>query len=724
MDEGLLMRFILLLLLLSFLNSAAMAEPSPLKSAIPSPLPVLTDYPEESTLPDPGHLSQNWWSYFEVNEPALSKHSHDFEVSLDKSIDSLSSHKEEAEQLFQKIKGFVKNYVQASTQTPIPPSNPPPIASSYTITQALQLSHLLEKRTLELKSTKDDRKDLQQQIDLMQTLMEKEKQSYTDTPPRSEERFLLGLNLIANRLILAIKERHLSHLNKSIEMSAHHLYLLKEELEAASHKLMSTPNEQTQFETQIKKAENELNAANQHLKNQEMEVVQAESNADVEGGEVKNQALNQQLIFAGIKQTIALNTVISAKITYNLAKLINQPETIIPANLTHERNAWEAELTQLRDKTNSWIAQSQKIIERYAQILTVSGKDKESPALESQIIRLAQKNLATLRQLNSSLDDTFFLLDILNKKSILYFGEDENWLFHIWQFAKQSASHSLNWLQTPLFYIGKLPITLLSILRFLLILLATVWLSRLIIGGITKLATRKKGFHRSLIYRVNRLVHYLILCIGTIVALSAIGFDLSNFLLIAGALGVGLGFGLQSIFNNFISGIIILFESHLKVGDFIELESGIRGEVREINVRSTILTTNDGIDVLIPNSEIISNKVINWTLKNPYRRVHIPFAVPYGTDKELVAQIVVDAAKKVPKTLVRPDVSEPVVYLTKFGHYGLEFELAVWVNEKFTKHTHSTVSDYLWMIDSALNAQGIKVPLAQAEVVIHSVPPA
>ncbi len=270
-----------------------------------------------------------------------------------------------------------------------------------------------------------------------------------------------------------------------------------------------------------------------------------------------------------------------------------------------------------------------------------------------------------------------------------------------------------------MFIVGKNPITLLNILEFVFIIIFTIWISKVLLTTLTRFAHRRKGIKKSLVYRVSRLIYYLLLAIGLVVALSAIGFDFSNFVLIAGALGVGIGFGLQSIFNNFISGIIILFESHLKVGDYIELDTGIKGEVREINVRSTVVTDNDGIDVLVPNSEIISNKVLNWTLKVPYRRFHIPFTVAYGTDKDLLAKLIVQAAKNIPHTLTKLGIPDPVVRLNKLGDYGMEFELVVWVTEKYTKRTRTTRSDYLWTIETTLAEHNITIPYPQLDLRVN-----
>ena len=119
-------------------------------------------------------------------------------------------------------------------------------------------------------------------------------------------------------------------------------------------------------------------------------------------------------------------------------------------------------------------------------------------------------------------------------------------------------------------------------------------------------------------------------------AMSSIGIDITALAVFTGALGVGVGFGMQAMVSNFVAGVILLVERSLKIGDFVELTSGVRGEVREINIRNAVITTNDNIDIIVPNSEFVNGQVTNWTFRDASRRLRVPFGVAYGTDKEVV----------------------------------------------------------------------------------------
>jgi small-conductance mechanosensitive channel len=275
-------------------------------------------------------------------------------------------------------------------------------------------------------------------------------------------------------------------------------------------------------------------------------------------------------------------------------------------------------------------------------------------------------------------------------------------------------------LETRLFALGGEPVTpadLLGALAILVLAYLASWLARRAIGRIER---QRDPESRAAFYAVGRIVHYVILVSAVVVALSVAGLDLSQFTLFMSALGVGLGFGMQSVIANFLSGLIILFERHLKVGDFVELESGVTGEVREIRMRATRITTNENIDVLVPNSELTTGRVINWTLDEVSRRLHVRFGVSYGTDKARVRDVVLEAARALPFTRTDSDRLMPQVWLTGFGASSLDFELVVWLAPDAVKRPRSINAAYTWAIDDALRAAGIEIPFPQHDVRVRS----
>ncbi|MGH8211700.1 MAG: mechanosensitive ion channel family protein [Rhodanobacteraceae bacterium] len=254
-----------------------------------------------------------------------------------------------------------------------------------------------------------------------------------------------------------------------------------------------------------------------------------------------------------------------------------------------------------------------------------------------------------------------------------------------------------------------------AIVVFLIALIAS-WVVR---AGLQRYTSRHHT-NQATLYTLSRVVHYLLLTLGILVGLSVAGIPLSQFAVFAGALGVGLGFGLQAIFSNFISGLIILFDRSLKVGDFVELSNGVHGEVRDIHIRATRITTNDNIDILVPNSEFVTHNVVNWTLREASRRQRIPFGVAYGTDKELVKKAALEAAAGVPFTLTREGPRRPQVWLSGFGDSSLNYMLVVWLNADAVKHPGSVTAAYNWALHTALEKYGIEIPFPQQDLHVRS----
>jgi len=211
-----------------------------------------------------------------------------------------------------------------------------------------------------------------------------------------------------------------------------------------------------------------------------------------------------------------------------------------------------------------------------------------------------------------------------------------------------------------------------------------------------------------------------VMIVAVLVALNFLGVNLAALTFFSGALGVGIGFGLQSVFSNFISGVIILMEKSLKVGDFIELQSGLSGVVKEINFRSTVVMTNDNIDIVVPNEAFIKAQLINWTMTEARRRIHVPFGVAYATSKELVKKAGLEAAASVPWTFDDRGEHTPQVWLVKFGDFRLEFELIVWLTDEAILRPQKVMADYVWAVHSALEKHEIHISMPQRDLHIKS----
>ena len=276
---------------------------------------------------------------------------------------------------------------------------------------------------------------------------------------------------------------------------------------------------------------------------------------------------------------------------------------------------------------------------------------------------------------------------------------------------------ALNDFQIP---IGKNSISAWRILTSVAIAIVALWLGRLAGATAQSQLRSNSRLNPSMAGLLGQVANILLMIVAIAIALQTVGVNLSALTIFSGALGVGIGFGLQSIFSNFISGIIILIEKSVKVGDFIELQSGVTGLVSEINIRSTVVTTNDNVDILVPNEEFIKAQVINWTLREARRRTHIKFGVAYGTDKEIVRQAGMEAAAEVQWTLENMGPRMPPVWLTGVGDSSLDFELVVWLTEEAVKKPSKVTADYNWALHSALERHGIEIPFPQQDLHLRS----
>ena len=211
-------------------------------------------------------------------------------------------------------------------------------------------------------------------------------------------------------------------------------------------------------------------------------------------------------------------------------------------------------------------------------------------------------------------------------------------------------------------------------------------------------------------HTIITLMNYGIWIFIALVTLSILGIQLKNLAILFGALSVGIGFGLQNIVNNFVSGIIILFERPIKEGDWVVIND-LEGIVRHVRIRATELETFDNASILIPNADILSGKVINWTHANLNGRVVVPVSVAYGTDLEKVRYVLTDIAKADPRLLADP---APYVWITKFADSGIELELRGVTGDVMSKG--AIRSDLMIQISKVFEAEGIEIPFPQQVV--------
>ena len=278
--------------------------------------------------------------------------------------------------------------------------------------------------------------------------------------------------------------------------------------------------------------------------------------------------------------------------------------------------------------------------------------------------------------------------------------------------------NAINAAGIPLSWNAPLPGVSLSLFQiFLLIalLIAVFWISSRTKHFLFNRFLTKSGLDRALQYAISQIVSNVVLIVGIVIVLENTGIHLGALAVFAGAVGVGIGFGLQNIANNFISGLVILAERPITIGDRIEV-AGIAGQVQQIRARSTVILTNDNIAMIVPNTKFIDSPVTNWTYGDPRVRFRVPVGVAYGSDVNKVREVLIAAAREHPATLSEP---APNAYLEKFGESSIDFELVAWSRE-MSYRPRRFKSDLNFLIDKHLRAAGIEIPRPQRDLHIRS----
>jgi small-conductance mechanosensitive channel len=236
------------------------------------------------------------------------------------------------------------------------------------------------------------------------------------------------------------------------------------------------------------------------------------------------------------------------------------------------------------------------------------------------------------------------------------------------------------------------------------VLVVTLFLSRNISSLLDQRIAKRTHLDPGLRYTIARLVRYLLVVIGVLIALKLFGIDLTSIAVVFTALSVGIGFGLQYIAADIVSGFILLFERPIRVGDRITIGED-EGDVQSINLRTTLVMTNDRIAIIVPNSKLVSQRVINWSYGDPRARISIPISVATTSDVNVVTETLLLAAQDVENVLTDPP---PKVQFLRFGDYSLDFRLLVWTRHP-SRHPQIK-SDINYRIERLFRERGIEIP--------------
>jgi potassium efflux system protein len=286
-------------------------------------------------------------------------------------------------------------------------------------------------------------------------------------------------------------------------------------------------------------------------------------------------------------------------------------------------------------------------------------------------------------------------------------------LFSIWDDIYRWGHSFL----TSSFSIGTVTLSLGNIIALILIIWLTLWVSKIIRYIVEGELAPKVKFKRGVPGAISLILRILVITIGFLFAIAAAGVDMNKLAILLGALGVGIGFGLQNIFNNLVSGMIIAFERPIQEGDIIEVGDYL-GTVKEIGIRASTIFTFDGAEVIIPNGNLISKELINWTLTDQQRRAEVTVGVTYGTDPDKVLYILQSVISGHDELLKEP---APLALFTGFGESSLDFRILFWIKRAEDRYRAKVQSDIYVEICKALNEAGITIPFPQHDLHIKSV---
>lgn len=281
-----------------------------------------------------------------------------------------------------------------------------------------------------------------------------------------------------------------------------------------------------------------------------------------------------------------------------------------------------------------------------------------------------------------------------------------------------AGMHAHHYLNRPIFLLGTVPVTVVFLLKVAVFLILLGLAASFLLHLLQRRVLKHTPLAPAQQYAAAKVVSYLIFALGLVIGLESLGVNLNSLVVVGGALGLGVGLGLQNVVANFVAGLILLFEQPIRIGDRIEI-GDTYGDVIDIRGRSTWVRTNDNVVIIVPNSDFITNKVTNLTVNDPRVRIAVPVGVGYTSQPPAVREILLRIAAEHPAVLKDPP---PMVIFNDFGDNSLNFVLRVWT-ETMVQFPATLKSDLYFSIFQAFTDAGIEMPFPQRDLHLRSIDP-
>lgn len=652
--------------------------------------PALLLEEKVTKLPNPYNLQSNWWEYYVASSSDLQDRIEETKAQFSAISNQLDeSQRAQFDALSGKFLEAINRLRQLKIEPAIPPTYAPIFPKEYSYSQWLRLrDQKLELERLLAKNSPQE-KLLALSIKSRTRFLDSSFSSYLTTKHKdSFERLIKGLEIMTMQANVEVEELNLKELKSATQA-------IQESLEKLSKEIAYSHTRLNYASAPLESLQKELVEAKEHLDQVQREV----------GTVYENRTYSNEGERVGHFLSLNLRRIEACLEVINLESQVE----IIKLGLNKEKSDPQSVREQIQKK--------QELVHKYAAQLK-EWKEKRQIFLEETLVE--RQTLANTTEHQEILDEIgtievqllfaeFYLKQLNAMKKQLPLTVSTFFLAG-WEWIRDLISAHGDWYNQSLFKIRSVPVTPLGLFKFILIIVIAYLIGKLLRRSIHKLGKKTQFIKSSSVYIISRIVYYVVLLIGIMIAGASIGFDLTAFAVIAGVVAVWVGLSLQGIFHNFVCGIIVLLSRTVKMKDILELPSGDVGKVTDVNLRTTILTTSDGTELVVPNAELVGNRFVNRTLTKYSRRITVPFQLPYDVDKQFVKEKILEGIREIPITLATPEAD---VWFNGYSisaeRIVLECTLAVWVNEHLQTRPNITCHALFFdKIDDVLRAHDIR----------------
>ena len=554
------------------------------------------------------------------------------------------------------------------------------------------------------KVSKDDNRT--DKTSLEKTLLE---ELIAPIPPSTIQEFQIATDIESYRnlfLYYLSDIKMADQLQKKLKESQKKIQTIESEIKQLDTKdptLLSNELQDAYYHKKVKEYRSKLQTINDELKQLKQLIIQSLKNLNIDRTILHNSIKKKEKTLSNY--TAQINKL---QILKEQASLIDDQKKILLVN------------KKLQSLKESYTNETKLLFSDYFLLFSSYLQEQNNKAFE------LEKKLQHIRSkyaLFSENEIDTYLSPLILSLEKTYMGQIKTLTGASKQEIKDILYQGWKFINAPIFTVNNTPISIFKMALSILIFIFGFIIGSLYKRKISHLASNRRSFTPSTRTILSNLGYYIIITISFFIALNVLGVKLSSIALVAGALSVGIGFGLQNIVSNFVSGLILMFERSIKIGDYIEVDENTRGYVTDIRMRSTTITTNENIDIIIPNQSFIQNNVINWTMSDNIRRFSIPFGVAYGTDVHQVIEVVRDAVLKsdLIGDIVETEERPTRVIMTEMADSSVNFDLLVWVKGDKLHKPKRTISEFLVVIYDALYANHIEIPFPQQDIHIRSV---